>query len=157
MFYSPNLLKSKNVSVPVSTIDILPTILDLLDLNIPDSCRGESLKEILLNTPTDQEKIEKFWQRPIYSEAWTTEGLLDRTSGHKSNKKIFSVRKRHYKLKVVQTQNNFDSITEKFELTDWVTNKKIDIKSNYQHFEELRFLLQKHIYEESVRARDIGC
>ena len=153
MFYSPNMLKPKSISVPVSTIDILPTICDLLGLRIPDSCRGASLKEILLDTPEESKENQKLWQRPIYSEGWATEGLLDRTPGHKSNEKVFTIRKGPYKLKVIQKRKNANTIMEKFDLVNWVSNEKLDIKSNNQILEELRHLLYSHIHEEAVFAK----
>ena len=155
MFYSPNMLKPKSISVPVSTIDILPATCDLLGLRIPDGCRGASLKEILLDTPEESKEDQKFWQRPIYSEGWATEGLLDRTPGHKSNKKVFTIRKGQYKLKVTQKQKNANTIMEKFELVNWVSNEKLDIKSNNPILEELRHLLYSHIYKEAVFAKHI--
>ena len=155
IFYSPNMLKPKSISVPVSTIDILPTLCDLLGLRIPDSCRGVSLKEILLDTPEESKEDQKLWQRPICSEGWATEGLLDRTPGHKSNEKVFTIRKGPYKLKVIQKQKNANTIMEKFELVNWVSNEKLDIKSNNHILEELRHLLYSHIYKEAVFARYI--
>ena len=153
IFYCPNMLKPKSISVPVSTIDILPTISDLLGLRIPDSNRGVSLKEILLDMPEDSKEYQKFWQRPIYSEAWDTEGLLDRSPGYKSDKRIFTVRKGQYKLKVIQERENENTIIEKFDLVNWINNERFDIKSNNQIFEELLHLLYNHIYNEAVFAK----
>ena len=155
MFYCPNMLKHKSISVPVSTIDILPTISDLLGLRMPNSNRGISLKEILLDMPEDSKEYQKFWQRPIYSEAWDTEGLLDRNPGYKSDKKIFTVRKGQYKLKIIQERKNENTIMEKFDLVNWINNEKLDIKSNNQIFEELRHMLYHHIYIEGGFARYI--
>ena len=155
MFYCPNMLKHKSISVPVSTIDILPTIADLSGLRMPDSNRGVSLKEILLDIPEDSKEYQKFWQRPIYSEAWDTEGLLDRNPGYKSDKKIFTVRMGQYKLKIIQERKNENTIMEKFDLVNWINNEKLDIKSNNQIFEELRYLLHSHIHEEAVFAKYI--
>ena len=153
MFYCPNMLKQKSVSVPVSTMDIPSTIADLLGLRIPDSNRGVSLKEILLNTPEKSKGYQKFWQRPIFSGAWDTEGLLDRNPGYKSDKKIFTVRKGRYKLKIIQEKKNENTVMEKFDLVNWVNNEKLDIKSNNQILEELLHLLYNHIYNEAVFAK----
>jgi len=43
VFYSPCKFAKRTVSLPVSTIDILPTIASLLNLPIPDTARGTSL------------------------------------------------------------------------------------------------------------------
>ena len=155
MFYCSNMLKPKSISVPVSTIDIPSTIADLLGLRIPDSNMGVSLKEILLNTPEKSKEYQKLWQRPIFSEAWDTEGLLDKNPGYKSDKKIFTVRKGQYKLKIIQERKNENTIMEKFDLVNWINNEKLDIKSNNQIFEELRYLLHSHIHEEAVFAKYI--
>lgn len=153
MLHCPNMLKPKRIAVPVSTIDIPPTIIDLLNLRMPDSFRGLSLKEILLNDPEDLKKYQKFWQRPIYSEAWDTQDLLDRSPGYKSDKRIFTVRVGQYKLKVIHEQRNGNVIAEKFELTNWVNNEKLDIKNNNKVLEELLYLLHSHIYQEGVFSR----
>ena len=153
MFYCPNMLKHKSISVPVSTIDILPTIADLSGLRIPDSNRGLSLKEILLDMPEDSKEYQELWQRPIYSEAWDTEGLLDRNPGYKSDKKIFTVRKGQYKLKIIQERKNENTIMEKFDLVNWINNEKLDIKNNNQILGELLYLLYNHIYNEAVFAK----
>lgn len=155
MFYSPSMLKPKSVSAPVSTIDIFPTILDLLDLKIPDSCRGVTLKELALNQSKESNEGQNLWQRPIYSESWATRGMLDRTPGHNSNEKVFTVRKGHHKLKMMGKKKNSDTLIEKYELENWVSNEKLDLQNNNQIFEELRHLLYTHIYEEGVFAKQV--
>lgn len=153
--YCPKLLKPNNISAPVSTIDILPTICALIDHPIPNTCRGASLKEIMLYTPGNSDWDQWFWRRPIFSEAWKTEGLLDRNPGHISRKKIFTVRKGKYKLKVIQEQISNNTIREKFELTNWTNREKLDIESNNHILQELRHSLHEHIFLEAAFARRI--
>ena len=155
IFYGPNIVQPKTISVPVSTIDILPTICDLIGTDIPDSNRGISLKEIMLRVAEDIREDERFWQRPLFSEAWETEGLLDRSPGHGSVKKIFTVRKGQYRLKLVHEQENENTIREEFCLSNWTNNEKLDAKSNSQILEELDHLLYEHIYTEGAFARYI--
>ena len=155
IFYCKSILEPKDVSVPVSTIDILPTICDLLGIAIPRSARGLSLKETLLNKATDLRKHPDSWQRPFFSEAWKTKGLLDRGSGHSSDKKIFTVRMGIHKLKVIQEKRTGNKVTEKIELRNWVSNEKLDVKSNSQIVDCLNQLLRDHIDNEGVFARRI--
>lgn len=157
IFYALNILQPKTISVPVSTIDIVPTICDLLGLSIPDSTRGISLKGILLCLSEDWEEDREFWERPIFSEAWGTEGLLDRNPGYRSDKRIFTVRKSQYKLRVIQQTKNENTIREEFCLSNWTNNEKLDAKSNSQILEELNRLLYEHIYVEGAFARYIRC
>ena len=152
IFYGPNIVQSKTISVPVSTIDILPTICDLLGLSIPYSTRGMSLKGIMMHAAVDSKEDEEFWERPIFSEAWETEGLLDRSPGHRSDKRIFTVRKGQYRLKVVQGQENENTIREEFCLSNWTNNEKLDTESNSQILEELKHSLYEHISVEGAFA-----
>ena len=155
IFYGPNIVQPKTISVPVSTIDILPTICDLIGTNIPDSNRGISLKETMLREAEDPKQDEGFWQRPLFSEAWETEGLLDRSPGHGSVKKIFTVRKGQHKLKAIQEKENENTIREEFDLSNWTSGEKLDTHSNVRILEELDHLLREHMYTEGAFARYI--
>lgn len=155
LFYSPSLFKNKSISAPVSTIDILPTISDLLGLKIPASNRGISLKGMLLEMSEDSKEEGKLWQRPIFSEAWDREGLLDRNPGTESKRRIFTVRQEQFKLKVVQKQKNENIITEKLDLVNWINNEKLDINSNGLILEQFNHLLHNHINNEGLFARRI--
>jgi len=155
IFYCPNIIQNRSISAPVSTIDITPTICDMLGMRIPDSYRGLSLKEILLGTTEDLKDIQQWGQRSFFSESWHTESLLDRTPGYKTDKKIFTVRNGIYKLKVIQVQKAENKIVEKLELVNWVKNEKLGVKSNARVVEHLKHLLSKHIYDEGVFAQRI--
>lgn len=155
LFYSPNLFGSSNISVPVSTIDILPTICDLLNIKIPQSNRGISLKSLLSQISGESKEERSFLQRPLFSEAWDREGLLDRKPGTESKRRIFTVRQEQFKLKVVQKQENENIITEKLDLVNWVNNEKLDINSNGLILEQFNHLLHNHINNEGIFARRI--
>jgi len=131
------------------------TICDLIGTNIPDSNRGISLKETMLREAEDPKQDEGFWQRPLFSEAWETEGLLDRSPGHGSVKKIFTVRKGQHKLKVIQDQKNENTVREEYELANWTTNEKLDLRAKSLVLEELNHSLHEHIYIEGAFARHI--
>ena len=155
IFCGKSILEPRSISAPVSTLDILPTICDLLGIGIPDSARGLSLKETLLNNTNNSKDYQELWQRPLFSEGWESEGLLTRSSGHESNKKIFTVRKGPYKLKVLQEQRTDTKVVEKLELINWVSNEELDVKSNRQILEYLNYLLHDHIYKEGIFAKRI--
>ena len=152
LFYCPGVIKPKSVSTPVSTIDILPTICDLLNIKIPDTNRGVSLKEILLQCERDQQDCLHFSERPLFSEAWYPKSLLDRSAGCESTKRVFSVRKGVYKLRVTQEQITEDTVSEKHELVNWINNEKLSVNSNSQIVEDLKCLLNNHIYHEGILA-----
>lgn len=153
IFYSPKNFKNKIISAPISTIDILPTITDLLNINKPDTAQGISLKNLLIKDLPEKNEEEKFWFRPIYSESWITKNLFDRSPGYKSKKRIFTIRLNKFKLKVRQTIMNNNIINNEYLLTNWVTNKKLEIKDNYALFTELKNLLSKHLSEQIMFSR----
>lgn len=152
LFYCPNLIEAKSISTPVSTIDILPTVCDLLGIGIPDTNRGLSLKQMLLNSNEDMEEAQ---QRPLFSESWRVKRLLNRSAGHTSNHRTFTVRQGIYKLKVDQMQAANGTDLEKLELWDWVSCKKLEIGSNRQVVEQLMHQLDSHIHDEEVFAREV--
>jgi hypothetical protein len=150
-FYCPDLIKAKPISTPVSTIDILPTLCDILAIDIPDTCRGISLKQMIINP---DEVVSECEQRPLFSEAWRPKSLLDRSPGHVSNQRTFTVRKGPHKLKVYQVKyTNSSKMVENLELTDWCSKKKLDIVRNKEIVEQLKQLLNSHISEEEAFAK----
>ncbi|CAH0549393.1 unnamed protein product [Brassicogethes aeneus] len=60
----PKIKKKSLSSFPISSVDILPTILDLANVKTPEKLKidGKSFKEVLF------EKIEKMFQRRVYIE-----------------------------------------------------------------------------------------
>ena len=157
MFHCPSIFRNKSISTPVSTIDIFPTVCDLLGLRVPNTNRGVSLKATLLGESENRGYDQRFRQRAFFSEAWTRGGLLDRKPGHWSQRKIFTVRKGGHKLKVVQQHKGKDKITESLDLVDWVNNERLDVKSSGTVVEELKTLLHRHIHEGEVFAAEIRC
>ncbi len=150
MIYFPNMPEPKNISVPVSTLDIFPTICDLSGVIIPDTNRGISLKDVLLNQPEHSIEESKFWQRPLFSEAWDLDGLLDRSPGYNSERAIFTVRKGQHKLKVIRQQKQDNEITEKFHLINWISGEKLDLFANRYIVEDFIHCLYDHIYSEGI-------
>ena len=58
---------------PMSNVDLLPTLLDILDVNIPPNLQGHSFKDVIEGTKTDSPRNEIFAQR-------TSHALRDNTS-----------------------------------------------------------------------------
>lgn len=153
IFYCPTMFKHKRISYPVSTIDIPPTIVDLLGLKIPNSFRGVSLKDILLDSSRNLKKYQRFWRRSLFSEAWEIKSLLDRNPGYISKKEIFTIRKGKYKLKVIREHRNRNIIIEELYLINWINNEKINLtQSNKQILTDLYLLLWSHIHREGIFA-----
>jgi len=145
IFYYPKNFKNQIISIPVSTIDILPTITNLLNIEKPKNAKGISLKKCLLNDFNDPKEKEKFWWRPLYSESWKTFDLLDRSPGYKSKERVFTIRVYKYKLKIKQRLINNNVIEEKYLLKNWVINKKLNMKNNLKLIKELKNILYEHI------------
>jgi arylsulfatase A-like enzyme len=154
MISGGRVVKARHIQVPVSSIDIPPTICDLLGVAIPDSFRGMSLKPILCETG-HPDAGQRMRNRPLFSEGWVLKSTLDRIPGHKSHKRVFTVRKGNYKLKVTEVERDKDTVEEKLELTDWVSGRSIDLKTHREVVEELRHLVRQHVYEEGVVAGNL--
>ena len=149
-------LTKREINVPVSTIDIIPTLCDLLNISTPGSSRGLSLQEVLLSEDRDIEKIRKFERRPLFSEGWEIEGDFDRSPGYQSYRIIFTVRKGQYKLKVVRLQRSGNIISEKLELNNWISHERLDVKNNKLIVEELLYYLYEHNYKEGVFSSNLS-
>ena len=154
IFYWSKLTK-RNLNVPVSTIDIVPTLCDLLNIKISDSSKGMSLKALMVHESEDLEKEQNLWQRPLFSEGWETEGIFDRNPGYQNYRIIFTVRKGQYKLKVVRLQRSGNTVSEKLELNNWISHERLDIKNNKLIVEELLYYLYEHIYKEGVFSSNL--
>jgi len=154
MISGGRLIQPRHIQIPVSSIDIPPTICDLLGVGIPDSFRGMSLKPILSETG-HPDAVQRMQNRPLFSEGWVLKSTLDQIPGHKSHKRVFTVRKGNYKLKVTEVERGKDTVEEKLELTDWVNGRSVDLKSHREVVEELRHLVRQHTYEEGVVARNL--
>lgn len=63
----PGVEGGRRVGAPVSSVDIVPTVLDLLGLPIPDDVQGRSLAPVLRGDE-DAEGLEDLSRRPLYAE-----------------------------------------------------------------------------------------
>jgi arylsulfatase A-like enzyme len=157
MFYCPWLLEPRSIAAPVSLIDILPTVCDLLGYNLPGSARGISLKQLMSSSSEEPAVAETFWERPIFSEAWQTDGFLDRKPGTGSREEIFTVRKHNYKLTAKMTRKHRagSTVTQDLRLSDWQTGTALDAPSNSQIISELLDALHEHLETEGAFARSL--
>jgi hypothetical protein len=153
LFYSPDMLSPKDVYTPVSTIDILPTICELLGMDIPDSNQGVSLKKHMFGTVNKEENLQEIEERVLYSESWDTPGMIDRKPGYNSNRKIFTVRKGQYKLRIIHNKGNNHRTIEDLELTDWISGRKLEIDNNTSTVNELMSCYYKHLYQSEISMK----
>lgn len=149
------IIQPRRVQGPVSTMDIPSTICELLGIEVPESFGGMSLKQVLCETTVDEAVSRRLWGRPLFSEAWMLRSNLDRRPGYMSQRRVFTVRKNRYKLKVTEVERGGDTIEETLELTDWTSGSRLDVKSHGDVVEELRYLLREHLFEEGVAARNL--
>ncbi|MBC8501368.1 MAG: sulfatase [DPANN group archaeon] len=75
--YPPGIPENKLIKQPVGLIDIMPTILDFLNISIPDIVEGESLMPFILNSDGGHNKYvfseagsSRFYIRSIRDERW---------------------------------------------------------------------------------------
>jgi arylsulfatase A-like enzyme len=148
IFSWPSRFRGKSISTPVSTTDILPTIAELAGLQIPDTARGVSLKNLILN-PTDSGGQSPLRHRALYSEAWDVGNLLKPKPGTQSTRRIFTVRRDRYILKVTE-EDVVGGIRMELKLRDWINDENLDIQAHSQLVARLRYFLYSHLYEEGL-------
>lgn len=73
LIYSEHLPKGLEINEEVSIIDLMPTILDLLDIKIELDFDGTSLKPLIENESSWNETFE----RSLYSESWAYHGGIN--------------------------------------------------------------------------------
>jgi arylsulfatase A-like enzyme len=73
LIYAPSMAKGRVIPYQVETLDIFPTVLDLLDIPVPGPVEGQSLRPLL-------EGSADWTERTVFSEAskpWNVEGESD--------------------------------------------------------------------------------
>ena len=145
IFYAPRMLKEKMVDAAVSTLDILPTVCDMLSVEKPSSARGTSLWSILVNDQNATELEGKLRSRTMFSEGWLREDVLDKSTGDKSAERVFVVRMDRYSLRLMQKRRDGDTYQEEYVLRDWIKNQNLDIKEHHAEFDRLRNLMREHL------------
>jgi arylsulfatase A-like enzyme len=87
MFHGPGVPRGRRIEEPVSHIDIMPTILDLAEVERSPQVDGQSFIDML------QGKGTRSWERrPLFSEAWTSMVLYADLKRSFFDKPAFSVR-----------------------------------------------------------------
>jgi arylsulfatase A-like enzyme len=66
MFWGPGIPAGKRIEFPVGHIDLMPTILDILSVRLPEAIEGESLVALIDGGGGEH----AFIGRPLFSEAW---------------------------------------------------------------------------------------
>jgi len=159
MIRYPAMIGPKCIEPPVSTIDIVPTICDLVERNVPGTCCGMSLKPILAEKSSDSRIERQLWRRPLFSESWERSGVLDRSPGSRSARRFFTVRKGQHKLSVTWHERGKGPVKEDLGLVNWVAKEPLDTEANSQIVDELKGLLLEHLsagetFAKRVRAQN---
>ena len=151
IFYAPKIFKEKVVSAPVSTLDILPTIADLISVEKPDTARGISLRSILVDDQSREDLESRLWARPLFSEGWRRD-VLDRGNGDTSGERVFVVRMGKLALKLDQKRVRGGTFQEKYVLRDWSKNENLEIQQHQSEFNQLRGFLHEHLNRSAEKA-----
>jgi arylsulfatase A-like enzyme len=66
LLHLPGQTEARRVRGPVSQIDLVPTLLDLMDQSLPDGLQGKSLRQLLEggSNPVDREDVFIEWNGP---------------------------------------------------------------------------------------------
>ena len=140
-------------NVLVSNMDILPTIADLVD--IPEERINRICGQSLLPKIVHPEDNLQYSSRVLYSEAWQLNGLLDRVPGYLHDSAIFTVRYGEYKLKAIIERKNGYYTEKHISLSNWISNKELEIAEYYQEYLTLYYLLTKHLHEGYLFAKKV--
>lgn len=72
LFLGPGVEPGLRVAAPVGLIDLMPTLLELLDVPVPPSAMGRSFAPLVRGVAADP----TWSQRPIYSESWSPKAAM---------------------------------------------------------------------------------
>ena len=75
IFYGPGIPRSKTTDAPTYTVDIYPTICELLGIDVPDTVLGESLKPVIDEDVHSTSRnylyfVYKEFQRAVQKDGW---------------------------------------------------------------------------------------
>jgi arylsulfatase A-like enzyme len=144
IFYAPSIFGKKIVNGPVSTLDILPTVCDMLSVEKPNTARGISLWDILVNE--GNVKLEDgLWSRAIFSEGWNRQSWSDCGRGDDIPERVFVAREGRFALKLKQKLKERAPVQEEYTLRDWVRNENLEIEEHRDEFDKLRKHLSDHL------------
>jgi arylsulfatase A-like enzyme len=77
LFHGPGIAAGQRVSAPVGLVDLLPTLLELLELPAPPAVMGRSFASLVRGAAPDP----SWWERPLFSESWAKRRLDLRDGG----------------------------------------------------------------------------
>ena len=109
---NPGIPGGKVIDAQVQGIDILPTILDFLNIEIPTQAQGKSIKPLLGNYPPQDFNKYVFLERPLWEERYSLAPDED-----------FAVRTNEWKLIYRQSRN----VSENISMWGRVINETIPI------------------------------
>jgi arylsulfatase A-like enzyme len=134
--YSPlQLGQNQQISTPTSTTDILPTLLNLLDIERSKSLAGQSLLPLLQGVST----LQKYTEKPIFLQAC---GAILKKQGAPF---LYSIRKNGWKLVTTLEESKFKP--QLFNLLD-DPNEKANVIDQHQELKnELMVLIKERVIE----------
>ena len=146
IFVGPGVPAGRFVKQPVGLADVMPTVLDLLDIPIPPNAKGRSLLP-LFSAKADTEL------RPIFSEAWQTTGAA-RSGLVEIDQPTYGVERGRYKLIRYRASDGFryaffDLIADPQEDKNLANDIRLLSEEQRQAFDSLSALLAD--YEEVNR------
>ena len=148
----PGVPKSLKIPHNVGLADVMPTVLELLDVPIPPDLMGKSL--VPLMTSADPEA--SWTTRPIFSEAWQTRG--DTRQGRVEVKQpTLAVRRHQFKLIRYLREDGkvhafFDLARDPREQEDLLENEHNLTAAQKREFSELSRLLDQYTEETAYRS-----
>ncbi|MEE3328361.1 MAG: sulfatase [Myxococcota bacterium] len=148
----PGIPEGLQVPQNVGLADVMPTVLELLEVPAPPDLMGRSLVPLM----TDPEPEPDWTTRPIFSEAWQTRG--DTRDGRvEVNQPTLAVRRDHFKLIRSLREDRkrhafFDLSTDPREQEDLLAEEASLTKEQSLEFQALSTLLDQYEEETAYRA-----
>ena len=148
----PGVPKSLKIPHNVGLADVMPTVLELLDVPIPPDLMGKSLVPLM----TEADPAASWTTRPIFSEAWQTRG--DTRKGRVEVKQpTLAVRRGDFKLIRYLREDEkqhafFDLVSDPREQVDLLDGAHALTQAQRREFTELSSLLDQYTEETAYRS-----
>lgn len=152
----PGVPAGSRVEGRVGLGDVMPTLLELLDVPVPAGNLGRSLVPLLAS----QDAVESKPSRPIFSEAWQVTGVT-RRGGVKLDQPTLAIERDDYKLIRYRGDTGprhalFDLSADPQERMDLMPVGGSPTGTAARHFEALSALLDEYEAETARLAAELG-
>jgi arylsulfatase A-like enzyme len=148
----PGIPKGLKIPHNVGLADVMPTVLELLDVPVPPDLMGKSLVPLM----TEADPEPSWTTRPIFSEAWQTRG--DTRQGRvEVNQPTLAVRRADFKLIRYLREDKkqhafFDLASDPREQVDLLDDAPALTEAQKREFTELSSLLDQYTEETAYRS-----